>query len=97
MASWQDTGRPAAPSMQFHKAVLGCIWLLLLWWVVFRRTDLTATESLGHLLGITLVGGCQQSAFFPDSRSDKDSDEGGAWSLGLSALSAGLSFAGPAR
>lgn len=54
------------------------------------RTDLTAAESLGHLLGVTLVGGCQQSGSFPGSQGDKDSYEGGAWSLGLSALSAGL-------
>lgn len=65
--------------------------------MVFRRTDLTAAESLGHLLGVTPVGGCQQSGSFPGSQGDKDSDEGGAWSLGLSALSAGLSFPGPAQ
>lgn len=39
--------------MQLHKAVPSCIWLLLLWWMVFRRTDITAAESLGHLLGVT--------------------------------------------
>lgn len=61
------------------------------------RTDLTAAESLGHLLGVTPVGGCQQSGPFPGSQGDKDSDEGGAWSLGLSALSVGLSFPGPAQ
>lgn len=61
------------------------------------RTDLTAAESLGYLLGVTPVGGCQQSGSFPGSQGDKDSDEGGAWSLGLSALSAGLSFTGPVR
>lgn len=100
---WQCHGilaghrQPTAPSMQFHKAVPGCIWLLLPWWMVFRRTDLTAAESLGHLLGVTPVGGCQQSSSFPGSQGDKDSDEGGAWSLGLSALSAGLSFPGPAQ
>lgn len=65
--------------------------------MVFRRTDLTAAESLGHLLGFTPVGGCQQGGSFPGSQGDKDSDEGGAWSLGLSALAAGLSFAGPAQ
>lgn len=65
--------------------------------MVFRRTDLTAAESLGRLLGVRPVGDCQQSGSFPGSQGDKDSDEGGAWSLGLSALSAGLSFAGPAR
>lgn len=62
-----------------------------------RRTDLTAAESLGRLLGVTLVGDYQQSGSFPDSQGGKDSDEGGAWSLALSALSAGLSLAGPVR
>lgn len=83
-------------SMQFHKAVSGCIRLLLLSWMVFS-TDLTAAESLGCFLGVALVGNCQQSGSFLGSQGDKDSDKGAPRSLGQSALSAGLSFAGPVR
>lgn len=48
------------------------------------------------LLDISLVSPWWGAAS-PGSQGDKDSDEGGAWSPGLNALSAGHSFPGPVQ